>query len=47
MLPLIISCSMICIDKEKAHHEAFKHSCGSADNSWIILVPVAQEWQSP
>lgn len=39
---------MICIDEEKAHHKVFfDYSCGSADNSWLILVSVAQEWQLP
>lgn len=39
--------SMICINKEKAHRKGSIHQCGSADNIGLILVSVAQEWQSP
>lgn len=39
--------SMICINKEKAHGKGSIHQCGSADNMGLILVSVAQEWQSP
>lgn len=39
--------NMICINKEKAHCKGSIHRCGSADNIWLILVSVAQDWQSP
>lgn len=38
---------MICINKEKAHRKGSIHQCGSADIIGLILVSVAQEWQSP